>query len=369
MIGLRRADRSNGVKMAEITGKDRIKACMKRTYADRVPIGIILGPFRARILGCSLKDYWRDGKKLAEGTLACFELFKHDTEEISWDIMMEAEAAGAELEFPEDGVPRVKNYILSQKSALGSLQLPNRESSGRFPLYIEACEEVSKVIKDSALTGTVTGPWTIATGLRRVQDLIFDTVDDPDFVEDIMKFTTKVTKILGSRIIETGLSLTMGEAASSCSLISPAIYRHFIKPRHREIVDFFGQRKAGVSMHICGYIDPILEDLMDLGIVGLSLDSPSSLKRMVEISRKKVVLVGNVPTTLFVSGTKEEMEATVKECIQTAAPGGAYIISSGCELPYNATPERVRFFIDVIDEHGQTEKILQYDNRSKNSLH
>ena len=110
-------------------------------------------------------------------------------------------------------------------------------------------------------------------------------------------------------------------------------------------------------MHICGYIDPLIEDLMDLGIGALSLDSPSSLKRMVEISRKKIVLVGNVATTLFVSGTKEEMETSVKECIRLAAPGGAYIISSGCELPYNATIERVQFFIKAAQEQGKTEKI------------
>ncbi len=343
--------------MAETTGKDRIKACMKRSYADRIPIGIILGPFRAKVLGCSLKDYWRDGKKLAEGTLACYELFKHDSVEVSWDIMMEAEASGAELEFPEDGIPRVRNYILSEKSALGSLKLPQPESSGRFPLYLAACKEVSTAIEDSALSGSVTGPWTIAAGLRSVQELIFDTVDDPDFVEELMKFTTDVTKILGSKVIESGLSLTLGEAASSCSLISPSIYRQFIKPHHHEIVDFFRRKRAGLAMHICGYIDPIMEDLVDLGIGALSLDSPSSLKRMVEISRKKIVLVGNVATNLFVSGTKTEMEAVVKECIRVAGTGGAYIISSGCELPYNATLDAVRTFVDAIYQHGQKEKI------------
>jgi uroporphyrinogen decarboxylase len=305
-----------------------------------------------------LKDYWRDGKKLADGTIACFELFKHDSVEISWDTMMEAEAAGAELEFPEDGMPRVRKYILSQKSALGSLKLPNPESSGRFPLYIQACKIASKTIKESTLIGTVTGPWTMATGLRGAQELIFDTVDDPTFVEELMRFTTEVTKMLGSKIIETGLSLTMGEAASSCSLISPAIYRQFIKPHHKEIVDFFRQKKAGLSVHVCGYIDPIMEDLLDLGIGALSLDSPSSLKRMVEISHKKIVLVGNVATPLFVNGTKKEMEAAVKECIRIAGLGGAYIISSGCELPYNATLDRVTFFMEAAREHGKTERIL-----------
>ncbi|HUL37794.1 MAG TPA: uroporphyrinogen decarboxylase family protein, partial [Thermodesulfobacteriota bacterium] len=55
---------------------------------------------------------------------------------------------------------------------------------------------------------------------------------------------------------------------------------------------------------------------------------------------------------------KDEMEATVKECIGVAALGGAYIISSGCELPYNATIERVEFFMNAAREHGRTDKIL-----------
>jgi uroporphyrinogen-III decarboxylase len=52
------------------------------------------------------------------------------------------------------------------------------------------------------------------------------------------------------------------------------------------------------------------------------------------------------------------MEAAVKECIRVAGPGGAYIISSGCELPYNATLERAQFFIKIAAELGQAERIL-----------
>jgi len=344
--------------MAEITGRDRIRACMKRSYADRIPIGVILGSFKAKMLGYSLKDYWTDGKKLAEATVACYEIFKHDSVDVSWDIVMEAETVGAELEFPDDSGPQVKRYILSQKSALGSLKLPQPESSGRFPLYINACYAVASSLQGPALSGTVTGPWTIATELRGAQELIYDTVDDPAFVDELMRFTTEVTKTLGSKVIETGVGLTMGEAASSCSLISPALYRRFIKPHHQEIIQFFREKKAGLSMHICGYIDPIMEEIASLKIVALSLDSPSSLKKMVEISQKKIALVGNVATSLFVSGAKEEIEEVVKECIQVAAPGGGYIISSGCELPYNATLDRVQYYFQAAKEHGKTERIM-----------
>ena len=344
--------------MAEITGRDRIRACMKRTIADRIPMGIIVGPFTAKVGGYSLKDYLNDSRKLAGATIAAYELFRHDSVSLSLDIFKEAESVGAELEFFDDSVPQVKRHVLAQKSALSSLKLPRPESSGRIPLYLEACRSVANTLKDCALSGNVSGPWTVAANLRGAQELIFDTMDDPTFVEELMKFTTEVTKILGSGILETGLSLGMGEAASSCSLISPAIYRRFIKPCHQEIVQFFRERKAGLSLHVCGYIDPIMEDLVDLGIVALSLDSPSSLRRMVEISQKKIVLVGNVATSLFVNGTKEEMEAAVQECIRVAAAGGAYIVSSGCELPYNATREKVQFFIQAAREYGKAERIL-----------
>lgn len=343
--------------MSEMTGRDRIRASLKGSYADRIPFGIILGPFKARVLGCSLKEYWTDPKKLAAGTIASFELFQQDSVDIGWDIVMETETAGAELEFPDESVPQVKRHILAQKTALGSLKLPNPESSGRFPLYLEACRSVLQAIKGPALSGTVTGPWTIAANLRGAQQLIYDTVDDSAFVEELLRYTTDITKILGAKIIETGLSLSMGEAASSCSLISPTLYRRFIKPRHLEIVQYFREKKAGLSLHICGYIDPIMEDIAGLGIVALSLDSPSSLKKWVDIAQKKVITVGNVPTSFFANGTKKEIEASVKECIGIAAPGGFYILSSGCELPHNSTMERVQFFVEAAKEFGKTERI------------
>src|SRR5512137_2138847 len=98
--------------MAEITGRERVVAAMKRSYADRIPVGLVLGAFRANLLNCSLKEYFSDAKKLLEGTLLAYERFGHDSVEISWDIMMEAETAGAELEFRDDAVPQVKRHVL-----------------------------------------------------------------------------------------------------------------------------------------------------------------------------------------------------------------------------------------------------------------
>ena len=74
--------------MNGVTSRDRIRACMKRTYADRVPIGLSFGPFGGRVLGCSLRDYFQRPEKLVESTLACYELFQTDTVDMSWYIML-----------------------------------------------------------------------------------------------------------------------------------------------------------------------------------------------------------------------------------------------------------------------------------------
>ena len=343
--------------MAEVTGRERVVAAMKRTYADCIPVSLILGAFRAKILGVPLGEYFTDGKRLAEGTLAAYERFRHDAVEICWDIMMEAETAGAELEFHDDSIPQIKRHALSEKKNLGKLTVPDPEKAGRYPLYLEACRSTLRALRGPNLAGAITGPWTTATGLRGAQELIFDTIDDPAFVDDLMAFATAAIKALGTALAETGISMSMGEAACSCSLISPSLYRRFIKPHHQELVRFFAAKKKGLSLHVCGYIDPIMEDLVELGISALSLDSPSSLEKMIAVSRKKIALVGNVATSLFVSGTKEEIESSVRNCIRAAAPGGAFILSSGCELPYNATPDRVSFFMEAAREYGRADRI------------
>ena len=52
-------------------------------------------------------------------------------------------------------------------------------------------------------------------------------------------------------------------------------------------------------------------------------------------------IIGNVPTHLFVDGTKVQMEEAVRECIEIAAKGSAFILSAGCEVPPGSPIENI----------------------------
>jgi uroporphyrinogen decarboxylase len=189
--------------------------------------------------------------------------------------------------------------------------------------------------------------------LRGTEQMLTDDILEPEFVHELMRFTTEVVRTTGDALIAAGFMPSLGEASASCSLISPRIYREFIKPYHAELVRYFKTKKAPMSLHICGFIDPIIEDVLETGINFISLDAPSSLNKLVGLSRGKVTMMGNIPTSLFAAGRPQEMEEAVRSCLETAAEGSGYILSSGCEIPLNSTEDRIEHFFDYGRQAGR----------------
>ena len=336
----------------EFTGKDRVRAAYRREFTDRVPAYPILGSFNARFVDCNTREYLTDPRKFAQAQVCCHERFCPDVIVMLCDLSMEAEALGAEFVFPDEVMCYVRQPLLEEKSQLAKLKLPDPKRDGRLPYYLEACERVVAAVKDSAIGGIVCGPWTIAMKIRGAEELLRDTFRDPAFVHELLGFTSEVTRTFGAAVSETGVGISLSEAPASCSLISPKIYQQFLRPQHESIVSFFKDRRTGITMHVCGYIDPIMEDLVATGISALSLDAPSSLQKMVDVNQQRAVLIGNVPTGLFQEGTREQMEEAVKQCLESGASGSAFILSSGCEVPPDALEERVDDFFEAARKYG-----------------
>ena len=329
-------------------------SAIKRRYSDRVPITVLIGPYCSRLTRYTVREILTDARKSAEAHLAFYDRFQPDSLIVYNDIYLELEAIGCELEFPEDDVSHPKAAILKEKSQLARLKVPDPKKDGRLPYFIELCERVSSQVGKTATIGLGhSGPWNLAMYLRGAAQLMVESFKDPEFVHELMRFTTEVVRTVGDALIEAGFSPSLGEASASCSLISPKIYRDFIKSYHKELSDYFRSKRAPMAIHICGYIDPIMEDVMDTGINLISLDAPSSLEKMIELSNGRMTVMGNVATSLFAGGTREEMEAAVRACVETAAGGSGFILSSGCEIPLNSTEDRIDHFLEYGRQCGQ----------------
>ena len=133
------------------------------------------------------------------------------------------------------------------------------------------------------------------------------------------------------------------------------------------MVEHFKARKVGVTTHICGTTYPIYEDLIGAGFttVSFDLDQQSDpklhvdqLRRFMEVAKGRAVAIGNVDATKFEKATREEIEAEVRRCVDTAAKYSGFILSTSCEIPPRSSPEIVKWSMDAAHDYGRYERIL-----------
>jgi uroporphyrinogen decarboxylase len=344
--------------MEQYTGRQRVSAAFKKTFTaqeihiDRIPAYPIMGQCNAYLIGATIREFLLHPKVFVKAQIAAYERYQPDIIVMQGDLLMEPEAMGTELRFPEDSMCIPVKFALQDKGKLSSLTLPDPTRDGRMPAYLDIVAETKKKIPDSIVSGVLAGPWTIAIGLRGATELIRDALKDPDYVHELMGFCTQMSIRFGEALYPLKAGLSYSEAPASCSLISPRLYRTFIFPHHKQIVDHFKEKNVGVGLHICGYADPILEDIVNTGVTNISIDAPTDLARAVEVTEGKAVLIGNVDTSLFFSGGKQQMRKAIKDCIEIASKGSGYILSSGCEVPGVAPPEKVEWFMELANELG-----------------
>ncbi len=348
--------------METFTGRQRVSAAFKKTFTDqdpkidRVPAYPFTGQCNAQLIGATIREILQDPGLFVKAQVAGYERYRPDIVLMQWDLLTEVEALGNELRFPENGLCISVKAALEDKGKLSSLELADPTKDGRMPGYLEAISETKKIIADTPVSPIIAGPWTIAIGLRGANELIRDALKDPAYVHELLEFTTQMSIRFGEALLAIKAAPNYSEAPASCSLISPDMYRRFIFPHHKQIVDHFAGKKAGVGLHICGYADPILEDMVNTGANNISIDAPTDLAKAVEATRGKAVLIGNVDTLLFLSDGREPMEQAIRRCLEVAPEDSGYILATGCEVPGVATPEKIDWFMELANELGKYSK-------------
>jgi len=345
--------------MEAYTGRQRVSGAFKKTFTDqeiqmdRIPAYPIMGQCNAQLVGASIKEFLLNPDIFVKAQVAAYERYKPDIIVMQGDLLQDVEALGNELKFPEDSMCISSKVALEDKGKLSSLKPVDPKKDGRMPAYLEALAEAKKIITDSIVSAVIAGPWTIAIGLREADQLLRDAMKDPDYVHELMEFTTQQSIMFGEAVYPLKVGLSYSEAPASCSLISPKIYRNFIFPYHKRVVDHFKEKKVGVGLHVCGFATPILEDMVNTGVTNISIDAPSDLAKAVEVARGKAVVLGNVNTNIFYSGTREQMAQAIKDCLAIAPKDSGYILSSGCEVPGVAPPEKIDWFMEIVNELGK----------------
>jgi len=239
---------------------------------------------------------------------------------------------------------------IRSRSDLALIRLPDPEDDS---LYAEAREFVAGKGDFAACFVTRAGifPTLLSMGIEGFSTAVYD---DPGFVGEVLDryfaWAVKVARRACSLGFDCYIS-TDDMAFKTAPYFSPALFRELVLPRYRELA-------RAVSLpwivHSDGNILPFLDDLLDLGIVGIHpLENGAvDIREVKRRYGRRVCLMGNVDLNLLGNGTPAAVEAEVRGLIRDLAPGGGYILTSGNSLAGYCLPDNVRALAAAARKYG-----------------
>ena len=176
------------------------------------------------------------------------------------------------------------------------------------------------------------GPFERMMSLMGFENAIFAFMDTPDEVHELFEAITEY-KCRYLEILKTYFNFDIiafhdDWGNNKNMFFSPDMWREFIKPYIQKVIDKTHELGMFFEMHSCGFIRPIVGDLVEMGVDAIDpLQYCNDVPALKALYGGKVVFNGgfNSQEVLERPGaSEEEIRAEVRRCIDTLAPGGNY---------------------------------------------
>ena len=341
--------------MTEMTPQERGAAIAQGRAADRLPCNPNIANGAARIYGCKISEFNHNPKALAAAQVATYRRFGSDSVRIFTDLFAWAEAMGSKVTQPEDHTVDLDKPAIEDLSRIDALRPANPHKDGRLPIYLEAMDYLREAVGDEVpCSAGVVGPFTNFFFLYGVDESLRLMRKNPEAVHKLCRVSLDTCLAYMDAALDKGMSPTISEPMSSCTVVSPKAFREFSLPYLKELVDFVKERGKPPVIHICGETKYIWEDIADLGVAGFSVDNVVDLQKCCQTIGHKTKILGHVdPGSIMYAGTPEDVRRKTLECILEAydSPKG-YVVMSGCSLPVDTPLENIDAMMDTVRQVG-----------------
>jgi uroporphyrinogen decarboxylase len=202
--------------------------------------------------------------------------------------------------------------------------------------------------------------------LEGYEDFFVDLAYDPDKVNYIMDHILELKLNYFNTLLEeignqVHIIRELDDLGSQQGLlISPEMYREFIKPREKKLFEFIKRKAPGVKIlfHSCGSVYDIIPDLIEIGVdilnpvqvTAASMDS-ARLKR--EFGSEITFWGGGIDTQqVLPHGTPQEVRDEVKRRIDDFAPGGGFVFATVHNIQEDVPVANVIALWETLMEYG-----------------
>lgn len=370
--------------------RERVHIALEHSEPDRIPLdlgGIVTGIHE--IAYNKLKDFYgikketlilHKSQQLAKIEEEILKKFDIDTRYVYFTIDPYFKKLNEKYSIDMWGIKRIKTqhyyYILSD-----SIPLKNISSNEDLEKYnwpepekiIEAnIHDIEKNVKHfhnetnyAIVYHSGASIFERAWMLRGFNEFIIDLIKNSKFALKIMdmildfykKILNETLSIIGKYIdiiiITDDLSFQQGP------IFPINIYRKFIKPRHKKIIENIKSKtNAKIFIHCCGSASYFYEDFIDIGIDIVNPVQVSAKNMDTNFLKEKfgdkLCFWGAIDTQRILPfGSIKDVEEEIKKRINDLAPGGGYVLAPVHNIQADVPPENIITMYEIAKKYGK----------------
>jgi uroporphyrinogen decarboxylase len=154
-------------------------------------------------------------------------------------------------------------------------------------------------------------------------------------------------------------AILISSAFAGAGFISRDMYREFVLPYERLVVDVVHAIRLPVYTHTCGAIGDRLDLMVDTGLDGIDTLDPPPLGT-VDLARAKrdfgqrLFFKGNLDAVNeMLRADDATFERAVQQRLEIGRPGSGYILSSACSVAPRVRPERLLRMVELAENQGR----------------
>ncbi|MDZ7372576.1 MAG: hypothetical protein ONB23_01275 [candidate division KSB1 bacterium] len=311
-----------------MTPRERALKAIRFETPDRIPLDIWV-----------IDEFW---EKMLEERYGGMDRF---LDELETDVFM----AFSPVPKPPDGSWQTVEEVLEtpfQDPDDHSLYTQRNKSVRYARGILESVEKHGRQ-RQRAVIGWVQGPYEALQSFLGTENALLEMALHREQVAEFTRRLGEWARRVATNIIDLGIDILLISddwGQNNAMLFSPRDWRELIRPAVARIAEAALERGVPVAVHSDGYIEPILEELLELGIRVLHPIQETAGMDQLEVRRRfgrRLCLYGGLDVRLLSSADPEQARRLARAKVEQLGREGGLILCTSHSVSEEISLENI----------------------------
>ncbi|MFC1601570.1 uroporphyrinogen decarboxylase family protein [Candidatus Sumerlaeota bacterium] len=282
-----------------------------------------------------------------------------------WKIVRNGSGAALKWWKETAGTPEHIDFLMNSREVWEKDYKPHVVGSARQRVTDEVIAGTKKALARQREVGRWSnfGHLFVWEGMRQsLGDICLyeSLLADPDWIHDYCRAYTDLYLECYAILFEEagkpdGVWMYEDMGYKDAIFCSPATFGELIFPYYREVCEFLHGHDLPVVLHTCGFTEPLLEMIVDVGFDALhpmEVKAGNDPLRIADKYGDRLALIGGLDARVLESGDRELIRTEVTKLVEGMKERGArYVFASDHSLSTSVGLADFEFGLEVYREH------------------